>query len=73
MGPTDYFKQIETMTPDEVRKFLQKHRPEDYNIVDVRQPQEYEQAHLPGARLIPVSELTGRLGELDSNKPTIAY
>ena len=73
MEPTDYFKQIDTMTADEVREFLKKHRLADYNIVDVRQPQEYEQAHLPGARLIPVSELASRLGELDPKKPTIVY
>jgi rhodanese-related sulfurtransferase len=73
MGLTDYFKRNNTMTADEVREFLKKHRPEDYNLVDVRQPQEYEQEHLPGAQLIPVSELPDRLGELDPNKPTIAY
>jgi rhodanese-related sulfurtransferase len=73
MGLTDYFKQMNAMTADEVREFLKKHRPEDYNLVDVRQPQEYEQEHLPGALLIPVSELSDRLGELDPKKPTIAY
>lgn len=73
MGLTDYFGQINTMTADEVREFLKKHRPEDYNLVDVRQPQEYEKEHLPGAQLIPVSELPDRLGELDQNKLTIAY
>jgi rhodanese-related sulfurtransferase len=73
MGLTDYFKQMNTMTTDEVREFLKKQRPEDYNLVDVRQPQEYEEEHLPGAQLIPVSELPDRLGELDPNKPTIAY
>ena len=61
------------MTTDDIRNVLNDHQPEDYNLVDVRQPQEYEQAHLPGARLIPLSELAGRLGELDPNKLTIAY
>ena len=66
MGLADYFKTVDTMTPDEVRAFIEKHRPGDYNLVDVRQPKEYEQAHLPGSRLIPVAEL-------DPAKPTIAY
>jgi rhodanese-related sulfurtransferase len=73
MALADYFKQTDTMTADEVRAFLESHRPEDYNLVDVRQPKEYERAHLPGARLIPLADLPDRLGELDPSKPTIAY
>jgi len=41
--------------------------------VDVRTPKEYEEEHLPGARLIPVGELESRWKELDRNKPTITY
>jgi len=73
MGIADYFKPVETMTADEVRSFLETHRPEEYNLVDVRQPKEYQRAHLPGSRLIPVAELADRLAELDPAKPTIAY
>jgi rhodanese-related sulfurtransferase len=73
MGIADYFKPVETMTADEVREFLKKHRPGDYNLVDVRQPKEYERTHIPGARLIPVAELSERLSELDPKKPTITY
>jgi rhodanese-related sulfurtransferase len=58
---------------EKVRNFLKKRNPDDYNLVDVRQPKEYEQGHLPGAKLIPVGELHERLGELDPGKPTITY
>jgi rhodanese-related sulfurtransferase/rubrerythrin len=44
-----------------------------YTLLDVRQPTEYETAHLPGARLIPLPRLADSLSELDSNKPTIVY
>lgn len=73
MALKDYFKQTETMTPDEVRAFLDAHRPDEYNLVDVRQPKEYERGHIPGARLIPLADLPDRLAELDPGKPTIAY
>ncbi len=73
MGIIDYFKPVETMTAEEVREFMKTRKPGDYNLVDVRQPKEYERKHLPGARLIPVAELPQRLGELDPKKPTIAY
>ena len=37
----------------------------DFKIVDVRSPQEYQIARLPGTQLIPLQELPDRLGELD--------
>jgi rhodanese-related sulfurtransferase len=73
MGVLDYFKPVSTWPAEKVREFLRGKNPQEYNLVDVRQPQEYEAGHLPGARLIPLGELEGRLHELDPNKPTIAY
>ena len=73
MGLRDYFKTIDTMTADEVRAFLKGRKPDDFNIIDVRQPQEYEREHLPGAQLIPLGELESRISEIDPDKPTIAY
>lgn len=37
--------------------------------VDVRERSEYAQAHVPGARLMPMGQLTARLGELDRQRP----
>jgi molybdopterin/thiamine biosynthesis adenylyltransferase/rhodanese-related sulfurtransferase/molybdopterin converting factor small subunit len=36
-------------------------------LVDVREPHEWEIAHIEGARLIPLSQLPDRLGELDGH------
>ncbi len=73
MSILDYFKPVSTWSAEKVRQFLNEETQEAYNLVDVRQPEEYEQSHLPGARLIPVGELPNRLAELDPNKPTIVY
>ena len=73
MGITDYFKPVRSMTVDEVREFLKNKDLDQYNLVDVRQPKEYERGHIPGARLIPVGELRDHIKELDQNKPTITY
>ena len=35
-------------------------------LVDVREPQEFEIAAIPGAKLIPLSQLAGRVNELDT-------
>jgi sulfur-carrier protein adenylyltransferase/sulfurtransferase len=69
----DYFKRVSGWSPDMVRTFLKENREDEYNLVDVRTPKEYEEGHLPGARLIPVGELADRLAELDPEKPTIVY
>jgi phage shock protein E len=43
-------------------------------IVDVRTPEEYAQAHVPGAKNIPVHELQARLGELGAkDAPIVVY
>jgi len=73
MGIMDYFKPVATWSPDKVRQFLNEVSPQDYNLVDVRTPKEYEEGHMPGAQLIPVGELENRLKELDRTKPTITY
>ena len=73
MGVLDYFKPVSTWPAEKVREFLRERKPQEYNLVDVRQPQEYETGHLPGAHLIPLGELEEKMKELDPNKPTIAY
>jgi rhodanese-related sulfurtransferase/rubrerythrin len=71
MSILDYFRPVSAWSAARLREFLEMHVPEDYNLVDVRLPAEYEEKHLPGAKLIPVDELQERLGELDPTKPTI--
>ncbi len=34
-------------------------------LIDVREPGEYVDGHVPGARLVPMGQLPSRLGELD--------
>ncbi len=38
-------------------------------LLDVREPAEYAEAHVPGAVLIPMSRLAERAGELDPATP----
>ncbi len=38
-------------------------------VVDVREPWEYQQGHIPGAVLMPLGQLAARIGELDLEKP----
>lgn len=38
-------------------------------LIDVREPREYAEAHVPGATLIPMGQLSARMVELDPLKP----
>lgn len=61
------------MDTEEAKAYLRDHKEGAYTLLDVRQPSEYEKGHIPGAKLIPLPELAGRLGELDPRKPVISY
>ena len=74
MGIMDFFTSVPTMSAEKARTLLEAPDAADrYNLIDVRQPKEYADQHLPGAKLIPLGELKDRLNELDPAKPTIAY
>ncbi|MDZ7699415.1 MAG: hypothetical protein U5R49_21600 [Deltaproteobacteria bacterium] len=68
-----FFKPVGNMEADEVRDYIETHREGTFTLLDVRQPKEYEKHRLSGAKLIPLPELTDRLGELEPDKPLIAY
>lgn len=41
--------------------------------IDVRYAEEYDEGHIPGARLIPLFELRNRIGELDKKEKYVVY
>ncbi|MBI5589366.1 MAG: sulfurtransferase [Deltaproteobacteria bacterium] len=73
MGMGQDMDGVQTLYSDEVQSFIREHSEGDYVLLDVRQPAEYAQAHLPGARLIPLPQLTDSLQELNVAKPIIVY
>ncbi len=70
---TQFLVPVKSMDADEIRAFMDAHPLADLTILDVRQLNEYETGHLPGAKLIPLPELPDRLAEIDPNKHTIVY
>jgi len=49
------------------------HRNPELLVIDVRDPHEHAIAHIEGARLIPLSELPDRLGELDGHREIVTH
>ncbi len=67
------FAKNENISPEETREYIASKPAGSFQLLDVRQPGEYEQAHIPGAILIPLGELPDRLQELDPELETIVY
>ena len=57
--------QYRDVTVSEAEKLIAT--PNTY-LLDVRTQDEYDEAHLEGAKLIPVGELESRLGELEAER-----
>lgn len=64
---------VANLDADAARALMSRHKEGSYTLLDVRQPGEYEKARIPGAKLVPLPELADRLGELDPDRPLIAY
>ena len=61
---------VREILPHELAARLQGSEPPF--LLDVREPDEYAEAHIHGGHLIPLGELPYRLSEL-SNVPTVVY
>ena len=68
-----FFVPVQSMDVPQAQKLINDVSARDLNIVDVRQPKEYEQGHIPGSRLVPLPELGDRIYELDPEQSTLVY
>lgn len=50
---------------------LRRRREQGAVLLDVRQPDEYESGHVPGARLIPLPEVPDRLAEVPAGETVL--
>jgi rhodanese-related sulfurtransferase/rubrerythrin len=64
---------IEPVSPQALRDYMAARPEGSYVLVDVRQPEEYRQEHIPGARLVPVGELASLLSTLDPAQDHVFY
>ena len=45
----------------------------DVQLIDVRQPDEYDFARIPGSKLIPLGDVVKRMDEIDPNRDTVIH
>ena len=65
------FSPVKSMDPDQARRFIETNDDGTFAILDVRQPVEYEESHIPGAKLIPLPELHHSIDQLNPEIPVI--
>jgi len=61
------------MNAEEVKDYISRRKEGMFTLLDVRQPEEYENERIPGAKLIPLPDLPNRIAEIDPEKPTLVY
>lgn len=73
MNWQSFFKENKEITAEQARELMRSRPAGTLQLIDVRQPREYEEAHIPGAILIPLNELPRRIEEIDRERETIVY
>lgn len=68
-----FFTRVKSISTTEAKELWHSSQNGDLLYLDVRQPKEYKQGHLPGAKLIPLGDLDKRLDELNPDQPTVVY
>lgn len=63
-------QEIPEVSPLEAMALLERG---EAQLIDVREPWEYEEAHIPGCCLIPMGEVPTRLHEIRRDVPTVVY
>lgn len=66
-----YYRQrnfLKVLTEDQFREGYRKAQ-----LIDVREPQEFDNGHILGARNIPVTQMKQRLVEIRKDKPVYLY
>jgi rhodanese-related sulfurtransferase/rubrerythrin len=65
--------QFVALTPEDLRRLMERRHEKEFALIDVRQPGEYENGHIPGSLLIPLPELVRSMAALPEDKDLIFY
>jgi adenylyltransferase/sulfurtransferase len=62
---------MEEITATELKQRLD--RGDDLQLIDVREPNEYDIARIPGTKLIPLGQVAERMGEIEEGRETVVH
>lgn len=64
-------QQMPEITATELKQRLDSG--DDIQLIDVREPHEYEIARIPHTKLIPLGQVAGRMDEIDASRETVVH
>jgi len=64
-------QQMPEITATELKERLD--RGDDVQIIDVREPNEYQIARIPDSKHIPLGQVVGRMSEIDPDRDTVVH
>ncbi|MBW2072847.1 MAG: sulfurtransferase [Deltaproteobacteria bacterium] len=64
---------FKNLSAGELKKYIETKKEGDYLIIDVRQPWEYEDGHIAGARLMPLMDLESNIFDLPPDQDIVFY
>jgi rhodanese-related sulfurtransferase/rubrerythrin len=73
MNIADIFTKVKVISADKTKELLKNKPQAELEIIDVRQPAEYERGHITGAKLMPMSTLADNAEKLDASKTIVTY
>ena len=73
MDLTSLFSRAAVISAGELRDLLDRSRPGELILVDVREAAEFSSGHLPGALHIPLSRLAERARDIPRGRPVVTY
>ncbi len=69
----DYLQEKGQLEAVDRSALIERVRSGDVTVLDVRPPEEFRAAHIPGALSVPLSELESRLADLPREREIVAY
>jgi rhodanese-related sulfurtransferase len=60
---------VKSVTPQIAKSMIDS----GYGLIDVRDPEEFDEVHIPGSMLLPLFELHSRVRELDRDRSYVVY
>jgi len=62
---------LDEVTATELKQRMDSGR--EMQVIDVREPFEYEIAKIPGTKLIPLNQVVARMNEIDPSRDTVVH
>ena len=69
----DIIDGVDQISPQQVKEYIENHPSGSFQLIDVRQPEEYEEMHIPGGLLIPLDKILAHGEDIEKGKPAIIY